>query len=163
MDVDWFTREIDLELRSDHPPSGEMIVCLYLTCDTEFMVDLLKRNRHYRSRRGTPRDTIVAVSHDPNHPLYNKVKLAFDYAQKRRQLAGFPADAWPMQYEPPVTTRRLLWEPVSEDIREAWRLFHRFIREGFKPFSVDSEGNPLLPVTSFEPQCGELFFRSGDK
>ena len=31
--MDWFTRDIDKELRSPNPPCGEMIVALYLMMD----------------------------------------------------------------------------------------------------------------------------------
>ena len=89
--MDWFTRDIDAELRSPNPPSGGMIVTLYLMMDIDFMVTLFKRNRGFRGQ-----SSIVGISHDPYHPLYPKVQMAFDWAQKRRKLAGFPPDPWPM-------------------------------------------------------------------
>ncbi len=155
----WFTRDIDAELRSPTPPPSEMIVTLYLMLDSEFMVSLLKRNSGFR---GPP--SIAGISHDPYHPLYAKVVVAFAWAQKRRKLAGFSPDPWPMVFELPVRIdRRLVWEPRIEEIKEAWKMYHRFIREGFRPFSVDSQGEPLLPVSSFDPQAGEIMFRAGDQ
>lgn len=157
--MDWFTRDIDSELRSPTPPPSEMIVTLYLMLDTDFMVALLKRNRGFRSNL-----SIAGISHEPYHPLYAKVQLAFDWAQKRRKLAGFSHDPWPMQFESPVRRdRRLVWKPVMEEIKEAYRMYGRYIREGFRPFSVDSQGDPLIPVSSFNPRAGEIMFRAGDQ
>ncbi len=106
------------------------------------------------------RSTIAGISREPYHPLYPKVRMAFNWAQKRRKLAGFSPDPWPMSFDLPVRRdRRLTWNPILEEIKEAWRMYYRFIREGFCPFSVDSQGEPLIPVDSFDPQAGEMIFR----
>lgn len=155
--MDWFTRDIDVELRSPNPPPGEMVATLYLLMDNDFMVEMLKS-------RGTRMGTVAGISHDPYHPLYSKVRRAFDWAQKRRKLAGFQPDPWPMRFVLPVLKdRRLTWSPVMEEIKDACRMYRRFIREGFRPFSVDSQGEPTIPVSSFDPQAGELIFRVGDR
>ncbi|KKL92319.1 hypothetical protein LCGC14_1885850 [marine sediment metagenome] len=156
--VDSFARDIDNELQSLNPPCGEMITTLYLMMDTDFMVAMLRRNRGFR---GWP--SIAGVSHDPYHPLYAKVKRAFDWTQERRRKAGFPPDPWPIRFSLPDRSkdRRLTWEPIMGEIREAWKLYHRFVREGFRPFSVDSQGEPLIPVHSFDPHAGEIMFRVG--
>lgn len=154
--MDWFTRDIDEELRSPYPPPCEIIVTLYLLLNLEFMAPLLKRGF-----RGHP--SIAGISHDPYHPLHAKVQMAFDWAQKRRKLAGFPPDPWPMRFELPRRDRRLVWNPEMREIKEAFRMYHRYIREGFRPFSVDSQGAPLVPVSSFNPKAGEIMFRAGDQ
>lgn len=153
--MDWFTRDIDIELRSPTPPPNEMIVTLYLLLDMDFMIAMMKR-------RGARHGTIAGISHDPYHPLHAQVKRAFDWAQKRRKLAGFGPDPWPMKFELPVKDRRLVWKPVIEEIKEAFKMYRRYIREGFRPFSVDSQGDPLIPVSSFNPRAGEIMFRAGD-
>lgn len=158
---DWFVCQIDRELRgSSSPPlSGGEIVYICLMMDSEFMVPVLKSNHGFR---GLP--SIAAISHEPFHPLYSKVKRAFEFAQQRRSLAGLSPDPWPMSFEVDRhrQDRRLVWEPNMAEIREAWKMYHRFVREGFRPFAVDSQGDPLLPVSSFDPQAGEILFRSGD-
>jgi len=126
--------------------------------DTDFMTTFLRPHR-----RGLPfigLRSIAGISHDPFHPLYRKVKRAFDYSQTRRKLAGFPPDPWPMRFEAPeLKDRRLVWNLVAAEIKDAWKMYHRFVREGFRPFSVDSQGDPLIPVNCFNPKSGELFFR----
>ena len=180
--MDWFTQDIDNELRSPNPPPGEMIVTLYLMMDKDFMMAMLKR----RCRGRPSKVSIAGISRNSRHPLYSHVKQAFYWAQKRLKLAGFRPDPWPMRFvlpvSPPVSPtslntpptvrgggrfshlrrlkdRRLTWEPTLGEIKEAWRMYRRFIREGFRPFSVDSQGDPLIPVDSFDPQAGEIMFR----
>lgn len=154
--IDRFTREMNDELRGPNPPSSETITTLYLLIDTEFMISLLRKNAGFC---GQP--SITGISHDPYHPLYAAVKRAFDWAQDRLKLAGFAPDQWPMRFAlpPQRDSRRLIWEPIMEEILAAWKMYHRLLREGFRPFSVDSQGDPLLPVDSFDPQAGELMFR----
>lgn len=161
--MDWFTHDIDEELRSSTPPPSGKIVTLYLMLDTDFMTAFLRQNRGRRGRSGLPfigLRSIAGISHDPYHPLYSQVKRAFDYSQARRKLAGFPPDPWPMQFEvAELKDRRLVWNLVGAEIKDAWKMYHRFVREGFRPFSVDSQGDPQELVSCFDPQSGELLFR----
>lgn len=156
LQMDHFTRDIDNELKSSNPISTDGIVTLYLMMDTEFMTHLIRRNSGFR---GTT--SIVAISRDPFHPLYHKVKRAFDFAQERRKLAGFSLDPWPMVFDVSGSRdcRRLVWEPVVREIKEAWKLYRRFMREGYRPYSVDEQGNALVPVNTFDPHAGELMFQ----
>lgn len=154
--MDWFTRDMDAELRSAYPPSGETIISLYLMLDTEFILTTLAvppSRMHF---------SIAAISQTPHNSLYPKVKAAFEWAQERRKLAGFLPDPWPMDLPIRRRDRRLTWEPILKEIKEAWKMYHRFVREGFRPFSVDSKGDLLVPVTSFDPRAGEIMFRAGD-
>lgn len=156
--MDWFARDIDEELQSAYPPSGEVIVNLLLMLDTKFMLALLPSLPLTRNNANL---SIAAISRDPNHSLHSNVKIAFEWAQNRRKLAGFPPDPWPMALDLPI--RRLTWEPtIKKEIKEAWKMYHRFVREGFQPFSVNSEGDSLVLTTSFDPRAGEILFRAGD-
>lgn len=161
--MDSFTRDIDEELRSPQPPSTEAIIELYLMMDTEFMVGLFRSHSGYLGAAGYQGGRGLAlISRDSFHPLYYKVKRAFDFAQERRKLAGFPPDPWPIEIERSHARRRLVWEPTSPEIKEAWRLFHRFVREGYHPYSVDRQGNPSTLVSVFDPHAGELVFDEGE-
>ena len=116
--MDSFARDIDAELRRGHPPTTKAIVTLYMMLDTEFMVNLLKRNRDFRGPM-----TLVIISRDPFHPMHSRIKRAFEFAQERRTLAGFPRDPWPMTFANVNRDhRRLVWEPVIWEIKEAWVL-----------------------------------------
>lgn len=149
----WLLRDIEEELRGQHPPPTEVITTLILLLDTDFMIALLRRNRVFSGPAN-----IAAISHEPDHPLYCKVKRAFELAIKCRRKVGFDFDVWPMRYDPPSRDRRLVWEPETEEVRSAWKMYRQFIREGFSPFTVDSQGEPLLPVERFSPSDGELVF-----
>lgn len=156
---DHFTCDIDAELRSAHPPTTEAIVTLYMMLGTEFMVSLLRRNSTFRGAM-----TLIRISRDPFHPMYCRVKRAFEFAQERRTLAGFSRDSWPMTFAASSHNvsrdrRRLVWEPVIQQIKEAWKMYHRFMREGYRPYSVDDQGNALVPVNTFDPRAGELMFQ----
>jgi len=158
--LEWFTGDIDKQLRSPHPPPCKIIVSLYLLRDREFILAVLDPSHGFRGHR-----SIVGISRDVHHPLYYKVRQAYEFAQDRRKRAGFKPDPWPLQFadyaRPDLIDRRLMWEPVAEEIKEAWRLYHRFLREGYRPFSVDSEGEPLALTKSFNPRAGEMMFLVG--
>lgn len=157
-----FRRDMDAELRSAYPPSLPQIVGLYLMLDTKFMVALLSQQLPLPPRNNAHL-SIASISQDSSHSLHSNVKFAFEWAQNRRTSAGFPPDPWPMVFDLPIRRdRRLTWEPTIREIKEAWKMYHRFVREGFRPFSVNSEGDPLVLVTSFDPRAGEIMFRAGD-
>lgn len=158
--LEWFTEDIDKQLRGPYPPLSNMILSLYLMRDTEFVMAVIDPSHGFRGHR-----SIVGISRDAHHSLYHKVRRAFDFAQDRRKKAGFAPDSWPLRFadyvRPDLIDRRLTWEPIAEEVKEAWRLYHRFLREGFRPFSVDSEGEPLALMKSFNPRAGEMMFLVG--
>jgi len=106
---------------------------------------------------------LVAISRDPTHPMYAKVKLAHNYANGRRAEAGHPVDPWPLTPYTDSSNRkwlRLIW--LSDDIletRDACALYERYIGEGHVAWSVTDTGEADVPVDAFDPSCEELLFR----
>jgi hypothetical protein len=158
-----FPDEIEAELSGPDPPDTLTITVLALMMDTDLMVYSLKARNPLSRRLDVPR-----ISNQPQHPLYEKMKHAFEWARGMRVKHGFPADPWPIPvssevYEPPTTPRRILWDRELPEIKEAHRLFHRFSREGMIPYSVGSNGEPVRRIHTFDPRAGEILFQvSGD-
>lgn len=106
---------------------------------------------------------LVAISRDPTHPMYAKIKFAHDYANGRRAEAGFSIDPWPLTPYTDIHNRkwlRLIW--LSDDAletKDAHALYERFVGEGYAAWSVTGTGEADAPVDAFDPTYEELLFR----
>lgn len=171
-----FKDQMRYDLCGPNPPSTECMTALYLLNDTPFIRKLI--SMQLTPVAGAGMFDVAGISQDPSHQFYQKVKAAFDYANNIRISAGFPSTSWPLPYtppppqpkkptsirfprrhRPPKSSRRLLWNGTVGEIKEAYRLFYRFSREGMIPFSVGANGEPERRLHTFDPRAGEVLFQ----
>lgn len=154
---------IDADLKDKNPPSSDTIVELMLLGDTQYMTAMLPFPRRSMS--------IAAISHDPSHPFYKRVRNAFGYANSRRKKAGLPLDKWPILITTPVSpiphfgqraervNRRLVWSLNRREVCAARGVFKRYLRDGLVPFLVGVDGAATSEeMKVFDPTAEEVIF-----
>ena len=166
---------IDVDLQHKNPPDSDTIVELMLLGDTQYMSAMLLSTTSVvpSSQRGM---SIAAISHDPTHPFYKRIKNAFGYANSRRKKAFLSLNKWPIPiplYTMPKFTpatlkaavgrserrdRRLVWSLNHREVCAARGVFKQYVRKGLVPFSVDSNGEASKRITAFDPAAEEVIF-----